>query len=140
MKTSIIIIITVLLFITSTLLSLYGYTRVVTKDLHLKDKNAADCTKNNAKGNSCGYWDSTNKICVSGTMQNNTCKEISLDMVTRGIFILASLFLFSTIVFPIVMYFQNKKATTLSGATVSNATASGGALSKATPTSKFAFF
>ena len=110
MKTLLIIIITVLLFVTSTLLSLYGYSRVVTKDLHMKDKTEADCTKNNAKGNSCGYWDSKNKLCVSGTMQNNTCKEVTMDTTTRVVFIFASLFLLSTLVFPIVMYFVNKNA------------------------------
>lgn len=109
MNTSTIVIITVVLFITSLVCYFVGYGMVM-KAMSRNGKTPEDCTKNNAKGSDCGYWDSKDKMCTAGVISNNKCTQSKpISIASRLFFILGGLFMLSAIVFPIAMYFMNKK-------------------------------
>lgn len=109
MNNSTINIITAVLFITSLVCYFVGYGKLMKATLR-EGKTPEDCTKNNAKGSDCGYWDSKDKMCTAGVMSNNKCTQSKpIGIASRLFFILGGLLMLSAIVFPIVMYFMNKK-------------------------------
>lgn len=113
METRYIVLITILLFLAYLVCVGVVLYRVYKKDTHMKDKNAQDCTNNNATGktdgSACGYFDTKMKTCLAGTIQNGSCKAND-DMVLKVFGVLAGILLLSAIIFPIVMVLKGKKS------------------------------